>query len=100
VIVNPSTELIMNHPCKHPEVIRPPEGRYANYFQVGCNPFEFVFDFGQFYAESQPPHIHTRIIVSAVYVKSLLETLMESIKHYEQDWETIAQGEGGKAEEK
>jgi hypothetical protein len=27
----------------------PPEGRYANYFQIGHNAFEFIIDFGQGY---------------------------------------------------
>lgn len=60
------------------------EGRYSNYFKVGHNAFEFVVDFGQFYPENGDPQLHTRIITSPIYVKSLLETLQQSIEGYEE----------------
>jgi len=60
------------------------EGRYANYFKVGHNAFEFLFDFGQFYPEAEHARLHTRIITSPIYAKALLETLRESIDRYEQ----------------
>jgi hypothetical protein len=59
------------------------EGRYAKYFEVGHNAFEFVFDFGQFYAGDQKAQLHTRIITGPVYAKALLETLRGSIDQYE-----------------
>jgi hypothetical protein len=65
------------------------EGRYANYFKVGHNAFEFVVDFGQFYPESREAQLHTRIITSPIYVKSLSELLQESIKQYEQAFGAI-----------
>ncbi len=70
-----------------------PEGRYANYFEVGHNAVEFLLDFGQFYPESNQEHRHTRIITSPIYAKALLETLRESIERYEQTFGTIAQHE-------
>jgi hypothetical protein len=66
-----------------------PEGRYSNYFKVGHNAFEFLVDFGQFYSESKEAHLHTRIITSPAYVKSLLETLRESVEQYEQTFGAI-----------
>jgi uncharacterized protein DUF3467 len=64
------------------------EGRYANYFKVGHNALEFVLDFGQFYIETERPHLHTRIITNPSYAKALLETLRESVAQYEQTfWE-------------
>ena len=60
-----------------------PEGRYANYFKVGHNAFEFVLDFGQLYLESKEPRLYTRIVTSPAYAKALLETLRESIVLYE-----------------
>jgi hypothetical protein len=60
------------------------EGRYANYFKVGHNAFEFLLDFGQFYSEHGEPQLHTRIITSPVYAKALLELLRESVERYEQ----------------
>jgi Protein of unknown function (DUF3467) len=67
------------------------EGRYANYFQVGHNAFEFLLDFGQFYPEGEQEQIdiHTRIVTSPAYVKALLETLRESIGRYEQSFGAI-----------
>ena len=59
-------------------------GRYANYFTVGHNAFEFVIDFGQFFEESGTPHLHTRIITSPAYAAALLTTLRESVARYEE----------------
>ena len=36
--------------CLHSDKL---EGRYANYFKVGHNEFEFVMEFGQFYEGSE-----------------------------------------------
>ncbi len=52
-----------------------PEGRYANYFEVGYNAFEFLLDFGQCFPESDNCGPHTRIITTPSYAKALLETL-------------------------
>ncbi len=65
----------MGHESKSCEADYPSEGRYANYFRVGYNAFEFLFDFGQLhpenqYPESQPAKIHTRIITNPIYAKA------------------------------
>ncbi len=65
------------------------EGRYANYFKVGHNAFEFVLDFGQFYPESEEAELRTRIITPPIYAKTLLKTLRESIEQYEQVFGSI-----------
>ncbi len=65
------------------------EGKYANYFKVGYNAFEFILDFGQFYSEGKEPKMHTRIILSPVYAKALLEMLRESVDGYEHSFEVI-----------
>ena len=65
------------------------EGRYANYFKVGYNAVEFLFDFGQFYPEGEKAQLHTRIITGPVYAKALLETLRESLDRYEQTFGTV-----------
>ena len=59
------------------------EGRYANYFQVGHNAFEFLLDYGQCYPETKETQFHTRIIMNPAYAKALLDTLKESIEQYE-----------------
>ncbi len=70
------------------------EGRYANNFKVGHNAFEFVLDFGQFYPEEKMVHLHTRVITSPVYAKTLLGTLQESVDKYEQTFGSIPREEG------
>lgn len=72
------------------------EGRYANYFKVGHNAFEFLLEFSQFYPEGKETQLHTRIITSPIYAKALLKTLEESIYRYEETFGRIAEaGEGG-----
>jgi len=68
------------------------EGRYANYFKVGHNAFEFLLDFGQFYAESQRAQFHTRIVTNPIYARALFETLQECINQYEQTFGPIQRG--------
>lgn len=65
------------------------EGRYANYFKVGHNAFEFVLDFGQFYPDSKKSQLNSRIITSPVYAKALLGILRESVNQYEQTFGAI-----------
>jgi hypothetical protein len=68
------------------------EGRYANYFIVGHNAFEFLLDFGQYYRESQRAQLYVRIITAPIYAKALLKTLGHSIEQYEQTFGTIPEG--------
>lgn len=76
----------MSHDCEDCQQL---EGKYANYFQVGHNAFEFVIDFGQFYVGSAQAQLHTRIVTSPVYVKALCETLRESVDQYERNYGVI-----------
>ena len=66
------------------------KGHYANYFEIGHNVFEFVLDFGQFYPDSQPPVMHSRVIVGPAYAKRLLEVLLKAVDSYEQRFGQIA----------
>ena len=77
-------EIVMSGEKKIPQDNGQPDGRYANYFKVGHNAFEFLFDFGQIYAQGRPAPLHTRIITTPVYAKSLLGLLQESVDQYEQ----------------
>ena len=67
------------------------EGRYANYFQIGHNAFEFLLDFGQLYADGRPEQMHTRIITSPPFAKELLQVLQQSIEQYERKFGVIQQ---------
>ncbi|PXF58235.1 MAG: DUF3467 domain-containing protein [Deltaproteobacteria bacterium] len=79
----------MNHKREIPRDTRKLEGRYANYFKVGHNAFEFVLDAGQFYLESEEAELCARIITPPIYAKTLLEILRESIERYEQAFGVI-----------
>jgi hypothetical protein len=81
----------MNQGCRNSRESELLEGRYANYFKVGYNTFEFLLDFGQFYPEGKEARLHTRIITNPIYAKALFETLRESIDRYEQTFGTISQ---------
>ncbi len=67
------------------------EGRYANYFEVGHNAFEFVLAFGQFYPSSSGPRLLTRVVTGPPYAKALTRTLMESLARYEATFGPIAE---------
>jgi len=60
------------------------ERRYANYFEIGHNAFEFLFDFGQMYFEGPEAQMHTRIVTSPIFAKQLAETLNRALYQYEQ----------------
>lgn len=60
------------------------EGRYANYFEVGHNAFEFLVDFGQLYFEAPEGRMHTRIVTSPIFAKRLAEVLNRALSQYEQ----------------
>lgn len=68
----------------------PFEGRYANYFKVGHNAFEFVLDFGQLYSEGEEPQLHTRIVTSPAYAVAMAATLHKSIADYESTFGLIS----------
>lgn len=54
------------------------EGRYANFFQIGHNAFEFLIEFGQ-----QGGDIHTRIYVSPQYARMLSDLLTSALKEHD-----------------
>jgi hypothetical protein len=59
------------------------EGRYANYFKIGYNAFEFLLDFGQSYEDPERARIHTRIVIGPAYARVLLEMLQRSVASFE-----------------
>ena len=79
----------MNHKREIPQDAGKLEGRYANYFKVGHNAFEFVLDAGQFYPEGEEAQLCARIITPPIYAKTLLKTLRGAIEHYEQTFGVI-----------
>jgi hypothetical protein len=67
------------------------EGKYANYFAVGYNAHEFIFDFGQNYSENDPAELFARIITIPASAKAFFETFRKSISQYEQSYGIIAE---------
>jgi uncharacterized protein DUF3467 len=69
----------------HAKGARVREGKYANYFEVGHNPFEFYVDFGQYDPQSETVQMHTRIVTSPAYAKMMGETLSASVESFERE---------------
>ena len=69
--------------------IRVGDRKYANYFEVGHNPFEFYVDFGQYDPNSEKVQMHTRIVTSPAYAKMMGETLSSSVENFEREHGTI-----------
>jgi hypothetical protein len=59
------------------------EGKYANYFQIGQNAIEFIFEFGQLYSDETVPLLHTRIVTSPSYAQDLLVLLKDALAERE-----------------
>ena len=61
-----------------------PGARYANYFEVGHNAFEFLIDFAQDEGrDDKGPLRHTRIITNPKSARVLLDLLRLSIEQYD-----------------
>ena len=76
-------------------------GRYANYFKVGYNAYEFVIDFCQYHSvngccfEIEKAELCERFITSPAYAKALMNVLRKSIKEYEDTFGFIEEEENG-----
>jgi hypothetical protein len=68
------------------------EARYANFFNVGHNAFEVIFEFGQFYEGEGQARLQTRIVTSPTYAKRLLVLLQDSLEEYEKSFGVIPSG--------
>jgi hypothetical protein len=73
----------------HGKPARAREGKYANYFEIGHNQFEFYFDFGQYDPQSEKVQMHTLILTSPAYAKMMVETLSSSVGSFEREYGTI-----------
>jgi hypothetical protein len=62
--------------------------RYANWFNIGHNDFEFVLDFGQDHQEGEPL-VHTRIVVGPSYAQVFAMLLNQSIQQWEGEFGPI-----------
>jgi hypothetical protein len=78
----------------HAKPNRVQEGRYANYFEVGHNPFEFYLNFGQYDPASKNAQMHTCIVTGPAYAKMLLDTLSSSVQNFEYEHGDISMDGG------
>jgi hypothetical protein len=66
-----------------PTAPKAPLARYANYFEVGHNRYEFLLDFGQFHPETDKVALHTRIALGPPHAKLLSRLLSDAIRAHE-----------------
>jgi hypothetical protein len=68
-----------------------PAALYVNYFELGHNPFEFLFELGQYQPASGASDaeaagttvIHTRLAMAPPYAKMLADLLVRSLRDHE-----------------
>jgi hypothetical protein len=70
---------------------RAPLARYANYFEVGHNAYEFLIDFGQYQPESATVVLHTRLALGPTHAKMLAGMLGGAVARHEGDNGPIAE---------
>jgi hypothetical protein len=58
------------------------EGRYANFFQIGYNAFEFLIEFGQQEGDDNDV-IHARIYVSPQHARILADLMLDTLQQHE-----------------
>jgi hypothetical protein len=62
-----------------------PEARYFNYFELGHNAHEFIFDLGQFHPEQAAAQLHMRVVTGPVYAKLLSNLLGQAVERHERE---------------
>lgn len=61
------------------------EARYANYFEVGHNAYEFILDFGQYQPDTTKIQAQTRVVTGPVFAKILSNMLSQAILQFEEE---------------
>ena len=64
-------------------------GRYANYFEIGHNAFEFLVDFGHATPDDATPTPHTRVVMSPGTAREFLRVLHGSVAEFERKFGSI-----------
>lgn len=62
---------------------RAPLARYANYFEIGHNAFEFVIDAGQVEPDSGDIQLHSRVVVGPTHAKLFARLLAGAVAQFE-----------------
>lgn len=69
------------------------EARYANYFEVGHNAYEFILDFGQYQPDTTRIQAQTRVVTGPVFAKLLSSMLSQAITQFEEQHGPIESNE-------
>jgi hypothetical protein len=64
---------------------RETEARYANFFEVGHNAYEFLIEFGQYRPKSENVQPQARIVTGPVFAKLLLSILTKAVAQFEEE---------------
>jgi hypothetical protein len=62
-----------------------PLARYANYFEVGHNAYEFLLDYGQYQPDTSSVVLHTRVALGPTHAKMLATMLNSAVERYERE---------------
>ncbi len=77
-------------PTQRPSRRKVPLARYANYFEVSHNAFEFLIDFGQFQPEAGAVQLHSRMATGPTHAKLLAAVLHNAVAEFEGEHGVIA----------
>ncbi|HQB97476.1 MAG: DUF3467 domain-containing protein [Candidatus Cloacimonadaceae bacterium] len=71
------------------------EGTYANFFVITNSPSEFIMDCGRILPGLPDARIYSRVVMTPMHAKQLLQLLEKNINTYEQQFGEIkVQGQG------
>jgi hypothetical protein len=62
-----------------------PLARYANFFEVSHNAFEFLIDFGQFQPDTRSVQWHSRMATGPTHAKLFLAVLHNALVRFEDE---------------
>jgi hypothetical protein len=68
------------------------EGVYANMVLIAHSPYEFILDFARYLPGLKKAKVKSRIIMTPPHAVSLLKTLQENAKKYEEKFGKIEVG--------
>lgn len=68
------------------------EGVYSNMVLIAHSPYEFIFDFARYLPGLKKAKVKSRIIMTPQHARSLLKTLDENIKKFEEKFGKIEIG--------
>lgn len=65
------------------------EGTYANFFMITNSPSEFIMDCGRILPGLPDARIYTRVVMTPMHAKQLLQLLQKNIDNFEKQFGEI-----------